>query len=181
VAGTIGERARLEVGALRVLTTPILRDGAAGVGFEPTNEHSPVAGFQDRCVQPLRHPARQSPIVVPERRSRRRRRASTRGVGQPAGQSRSIPGEQAAEEGLAAVQAEARGVARDAEGAAGAGCCASETGGGVFDSRPGAPDGRGSGSERVCRYEWQGRATWVRTEAHESESMKQLIADWVSA
>ena len=23
---------------------------AAGVGFEPTNEHSPVAGFQDRCA-----------------------------------------------------------------------------------------------------------------------------------
>jgi hypothetical protein len=28
-------------------TTPIVAVGAAGVGFEPTNEHSPVAGFQD--------------------------------------------------------------------------------------------------------------------------------------
>jgi hypothetical protein len=30
---------------------------AAGVGFEPTNEVAPVAGFQDRCLQPLGHPA----------------------------------------------------------------------------------------------------------------------------
>jgi hypothetical protein len=28
-------------------TTPFLAVRAAGVGFEPTNEHSPVAGFQD--------------------------------------------------------------------------------------------------------------------------------------
>jgi hypothetical protein len=27
------------------------------VGFEPTIEVAPDAGFQDRCVQPLRHPA----------------------------------------------------------------------------------------------------------------------------
>ena len=34
-----------------------LAPGAAGVGFEPTIEVVPDAGFQDRCVQPLRHPA----------------------------------------------------------------------------------------------------------------------------
>jgi hypothetical protein len=38
-------------------TTPDLALRAAGEGFEPSNEHSPVAGFQDRCIQPLCHPA----------------------------------------------------------------------------------------------------------------------------
>ena len=28
-----------------------------GVGFEPTREREPPAGFQDRCLQPLGHPS----------------------------------------------------------------------------------------------------------------------------
>src|SRR5690242_18640046 len=44
-------------------TPPTLSDGAAGVGFEPTIEVAPDAGFQDRCVQPLRHPAGRPRIV----------------------------------------------------------------------------------------------------------------------
>ena len=30
---------------------------AAGEGFEPPSEVAPAAGFQDRCLQPLGHPA----------------------------------------------------------------------------------------------------------------------------
>ena len=39
------------------ITKPFTALSAAGVGFEPTIEVAPDAGFQDRCVQPLRHPA----------------------------------------------------------------------------------------------------------------------------
>jgi hypothetical protein len=41
VCGSSGKGARFRS------TTPFVAVGAAGVGFEPTNEHSPVAGFQD--------------------------------------------------------------------------------------------------------------------------------------
>ena len=30
---------------------------AEGVGFEPTREREPPAGFQDRCLKPLGHPS----------------------------------------------------------------------------------------------------------------------------
>jgi hypothetical protein len=30
---------------------------AEGVGFEPTRERKPPAGFQDRCLKPLGHPS----------------------------------------------------------------------------------------------------------------------------
>src|SRR4051812_26598761 len=37
-----------------------------GVGFEPTREREPPAGFQDRCLQPLGHPSKylKSLIIV---------------------------------------------------------------------------------------------------------------------
>src|SRR5438105_15854103 len=31
---------------------------AEGVGFEPTREREPPAGFQDRCLKPLGHPSK---------------------------------------------------------------------------------------------------------------------------
>jgi hypothetical protein len=31
---------------------------AEGVGFEPTRERKPSAGFQDRCLKPLGHPSK---------------------------------------------------------------------------------------------------------------------------
>ena len=36
---------------------PIQSNQAAGEGFEPPSEVAPAAGFQDRCLQPLGHPA----------------------------------------------------------------------------------------------------------------------------
>jgi hypothetical protein len=49
-------------------------NGAAGEGFEPPNEVAPVAGFQDRCIQPLCHPAEGADVssrVAPSADARR--------------------------------------------------------------------------------------------------------------
>jgi hypothetical protein len=35
---------------------------AEGVGFEPTRELAPPAGFQDRCLKPLGHPSKANQI-----------------------------------------------------------------------------------------------------------------------
>jgi hypothetical protein len=48
-------------GARFRLTTPFFAVRAAGVGFEPTNEHSPVAGFQDLVLGMRALPARRQP------------------------------------------------------------------------------------------------------------------------
>src|SRR5436190_10434041 len=49
---------------------------AEGVGFEPTREHEPPGGFQDRCLKPLGHPSRKS-----------QRLAETGACQKPAGQA----------------------------------------------------------------------------------------------
>ena len=36
---------------------PMNESLAEGVGFEPTRERKPPAGFQDRCLKPLGHPS----------------------------------------------------------------------------------------------------------------------------
>ena len=38
---------------------------AEGVGFEPTRERCPSAGFQDRCLKPLGHPSNAVKSAIP--------------------------------------------------------------------------------------------------------------------
>ena len=46
---------------------------AEGVGFEPTREREPPAGFQDRCLKPLGHPSScRIPIRTSEAKSTRK-------------------------------------------------------------------------------------------------------------
>src|SRR5262249_49483517 len=49
---------RLAGARKKVVNSGVLALLAEGVGFEPTRERKPPAGFQDRCFQPLSHPSK---------------------------------------------------------------------------------------------------------------------------